>query len=127
MSATWTFRRQPDLVKVSTLAALTAAIAFVPTPLRADQGGISFWPPGAFGSLAATPVTPEPPQFEGLWGIRREESPQGLERVADPRNLAIGRNPNGGKADDQKIATSDVGKNKRATPCSISYEKISIC
>ena len=27
-------------------------------PARADQGGISFWLPGAFGSLAATPVTP---------------------------------------------------------------------
>jgi hypothetical protein len=47
--------------------------------------------------------------------------------MADLRNLAVGRNPNGRKADDQKIATSDIGKNKRATPCSISYEKISIC
>jgi hypothetical protein len=27
-------------------------------PAKADQGGISFWLPGAFGSLAATPVTP---------------------------------------------------------------------
>ncbi len=29
-----------------------------PRPSRADQGGISFWLPGAFGSLAATPVQP---------------------------------------------------------------------
>ena len=25
---------------------------------RADQGGVSFWLPGAFGSLAATPLVP---------------------------------------------------------------------
>ncbi len=59
MSATCSFRRRlRDLVRSSALAALTAAVAFAPTPLRADQGGISFWLPGAFGSLAATPVTP---------------------------------------------------------------------
>src|SRR5262249_32791427 len=38
--------------------ALTATLAFAATPARADQGGISFWLPGAFGSLAATPTTP---------------------------------------------------------------------
>jgi hypothetical protein len=62
MPATWLFRlsrhRLPDLLKSSVLAALAAAIAFASTPLRADQGGIGFWLPGAFGSLAATPVTP---------------------------------------------------------------------
>ncbi len=29
-----------------------------PDAARADQGGIGFWLPGAFGSLAATPLTP---------------------------------------------------------------------
>src|SRR5262249_59688257 len=28
------------------------------SPALADQGGISFWLPGAFGSLAAAPLTP---------------------------------------------------------------------
>jgi hypothetical protein len=29
-----------------------------PTPALADEGGLSFWLPGTFGSLAATPGTP---------------------------------------------------------------------
>ena len=42
---------------------LTAALAFAcmsagNTPAAADQGGVSFWLPGAFGSLAATPLVP---------------------------------------------------------------------
>jgi hypothetical protein len=59
MSATRLFRhRLLDPVRSSVLAALTAAVALAPIPSRADQGGISFWLPGAFGSLAAAPVTP---------------------------------------------------------------------
>ena len=38
------------------VGALMTAVAG--TAARADQGGISFWLPGAFGSLAATPLTP---------------------------------------------------------------------
>jgi hypothetical protein len=30
----------------------------LPQPSRADQGGIGFWLPGTFGSLAATPMQP---------------------------------------------------------------------
>jgi hypothetical protein len=57
MPATWSFRRRlHDLLKSSVLVALATAIASA--PVRADQGGISFWLPGAFGSLAATPVAP---------------------------------------------------------------------
>src|SRR5262245_19868681 len=33
-------------------------IAGEATPAMADAGGVSFWLPGAFGSLAATPVVP---------------------------------------------------------------------
>jgi len=40
------------------LAALTSASLLLLEPAQADQGGLSFWLPGAFGSLAATPVTP---------------------------------------------------------------------
>src|SRR4029077_1476256 len=32
--------------------------ALLPQPSRADQGGIGFWLPGTFGSLAATPMQP---------------------------------------------------------------------
>lgn len=57
MRATWFFgQRQRKFFKSS--AAITAAVTLLAAPARADQGGISFWLPGAFGSLAATPVTP---------------------------------------------------------------------
>ena len=41
------------------LAALTIAVAaLAPQASRADEGGVSFWLPGLFGSLAAVPVQP---------------------------------------------------------------------
>jgi len=33
-------------------------LTFVPKPAAADEGGVSFWIPGFFGSLAATPLQP---------------------------------------------------------------------
>jgi hypothetical protein len=36
----------------------TCAVAFAPKPVVADEGGVSFWVPGFFGSLAATPQQP---------------------------------------------------------------------
>ena len=36
----------------------TCAVALVPKPAAADEGGVSFWVPGLFGSLAATPQQP---------------------------------------------------------------------
>ena len=45
----------------SPLAAVTlavAAITAVPTIARADEGGVSFWIPGFYGSLAAAPQQP---------------------------------------------------------------------
>ena len=40
------------------LAAALAVTCFATRPALADEGGISFWLPGNFGSLAATPGTP---------------------------------------------------------------------
>jgi hypothetical protein len=40
--------------------AALGAIAALPRPAMADQGGVSFWVPGMFGSLAASPLTPGP-------------------------------------------------------------------
>src|SRR5437868_6832725 len=37
---------------------LTAAILLIPQLSRADEGGVSFWVPGLFGSLAAAPQQP---------------------------------------------------------------------
>src|SRR5262245_36390254 len=36
----------------------SAAAAFARDAANADEGGISFWLPGTFGSLAAAPTTP---------------------------------------------------------------------
>jgi hypothetical protein len=44
------------IVSVGLLAAVVLSSA--PEQARADQGGVSFWLPGAFGSLAATPLQP---------------------------------------------------------------------
>jgi hypothetical protein len=40
------------------LAASLAVACFAAQPALADEGGISFWLPGNFGSLAAAPGTP---------------------------------------------------------------------
>src|SRR5215831_18528544 len=41
------------------VAAVVASLAMaLPAPSRADEGGISFWVPGLFGSLAALPGVP---------------------------------------------------------------------
>lgn len=40
------------------LIAASAMLAFSPGISRADESGISFWLPGLYGSLAATPTTP---------------------------------------------------------------------
>jgi len=42
----------------SIVCLLTCALAFVPNTAAADEGGVSFWIPGLFGSLAATPQQP---------------------------------------------------------------------
>jgi hypothetical protein len=39
-------------------AGLALTVSLTPGPSRADEGGLSFWVPGFFGSLAATPQTP---------------------------------------------------------------------
>jgi hypothetical protein len=49
---------------VNWIRALKASLTIVATievlspPARADEGGVSFWVPGTFGSLAATPQQP---------------------------------------------------------------------
>lgn len=37
---------------------VSCAVMWWPAPAAADEGGVSFWTPGLFGSLAATPVQP---------------------------------------------------------------------
>src|SRR5512144_3021780 len=40
------------------MATLGWAVAAIPSPAFADAGGVGFWLPGIFGSLAATPTVP---------------------------------------------------------------------
>ena len=45
------------LVAATTVAAMAASV-FMPRPAVADEGGVSFWVPGLYGSLAAVPLQP---------------------------------------------------------------------
>jgi hypothetical protein len=45
-------------VRRATTCAVVAAMALFPLVSRADEGGVSFWVPGFFGSLAAVPQQP---------------------------------------------------------------------
>ena len=47
---------RPLLLSATALA--IAVVALAPQTSRADEGGVSFWLPGLFGSLAAVPVQP---------------------------------------------------------------------
>ena len=44
--------------RLSGALAATALALFFPQTVRADESGISFWLPGLYGSLSATPTTP---------------------------------------------------------------------
>jgi hypothetical protein len=69
-------------------ALLGAAIA-VPTIALADEGGVSFWIPGFFGSLAATP---QQPGFS-LASIYYHTTVSAGADVARAREITIGRIP----------------------------------
>jgi hypothetical protein len=43
------------LLRVAAIAAVTTAVG---APAKADEGGLSFWIPGFFGSLSAVPQVP---------------------------------------------------------------------
>jgi hypothetical protein len=49
---------QPNITRRALGGAFALAVmlgALAPTVALADEGGVSFWVPGTFGSLAATP------------------------------------------------------------------------
>lgn len=57
MEEGWKRNRRPAGITLSMLG-LGAALLARPEPLFADESGVSFWIPGFFGSLAATPSVP---------------------------------------------------------------------
>jgi hypothetical protein len=64
-----------------------AALVLCPAISRADEGGISFWLPGQYGSLAATPQTPG----WALGSIYYHTSVTGSGNVAAAREITVGR------------------------------------
>lgn len=65
----------------------SAVLALSPNMARADEGGVSFWLPGLFGSLAAVPATPG----WSLGSIYYHTSVSGGGNVAAAREIQIGR------------------------------------
>src|SRR5262252_6592022 len=52
-------RIMPNFRQLAALAAaFAAAVSGTSEPAHADSGGVSFWLPGVFGSLAAAPAVP---------------------------------------------------------------------
>ena len=67
--------------------AASAVLALSPEISRADEGGVSFWLPGFFGSLAAAPVTPG----WSLGSIYYHTSVSAGGNVAAAKEIQIGR------------------------------------
>ena len=82
--------------------ALAAALAFVSQASLADEGGVSFWIPGFFGSLAATP---QQPGFS-LANIYYHTTVSAGADVARAREITIG-----------KIPVNLVGESERQLGC----------
>src|SRR5213080_5252609 len=68
-------------------AAIGAALALPASLESADEVGESFWTPGSFGSLAATPAQPG---FSVTWNYYHTDTSAGSE-VARARLIRIGR------------------------------------
>jgi hypothetical protein len=73
----------------ATVGIVTAALALGAQPASADEGGISFWLPGIFGSLAAAP---QQPGFS-LVSMYYHTSVSAGASVARAREISIGRLP----------------------------------
>jgi hypothetical protein len=73
------------------LAAYIVANFGVITAARADEGGVSFWLPGIFGSLAATPLQPG----WALNAVTYHTSVSAGGDVARAREITIGQFPVG--------------------------------
>ena len=75
------WRRQLKVAGAAALLALPFQVA------HADEGGVSFWLPGLFGSLAAVPVTPG----WSLAEIYYHTSVSASGNVAAAKEIQIGR------------------------------------
>ena len=76
-------------VRVFATAAIAAmtALVFLPRPSVADEGGVSFWVPGIYGSLAAAPQQPG----WSLGTVYYHTSVSASGNVAAAREVTVGR------------------------------------
>ena len=80
-------RGTPRDARTICLAALLGGLLTAPTAAVADEGGVSFWLPGLFGSLAAAPLQPG-------WSVTAMEYYDSVRAggdVALAREISIGR------------------------------------
>jgi hypothetical protein len=81
------FARRRSRRLIAAAALVAGAIASVPTGSFADEGGVSFWLPGLFGSLASVPLSPG-------WTVNETYYHWGGQAGADvsaAREITIGR------------------------------------
>jgi hypothetical protein len=71
------------------IATIAAGLALGPDISRADESGVSFWVPGLYGSLAATPTTPG----WSIAAIYYHTSVNASGSVAAAREIQVGRIP----------------------------------
>src|SRR5262249_41009174 len=83
------FSRRPPGKHSAAIAALAAASVLCSQAARADEGGVSFWLPGFFGSLAASPLQPG----WSLTSIYYHTSVSAGAEVATAREITTGRIP----------------------------------
>src|SRR5262245_524757 len=82
-------RGKRGLLARAGLASLIAGLTLLAPAARADEGGVSFWIPGFFGSLAASPLVPGWMQTE----IYYHTSVSAGANVALAREFQLGRVP----------------------------------
>lgn len=82
-------RRRGRVGTPAALLAAAATMALAATPAAADEGGVSFWLPGIFGSLAAAPLQPG----FSLASIYYHTSVTASGSVARAREINAGRLP----------------------------------
>ena len=98
---------------ITAVAATLVCLAVPGKPALADEGGVSFWLPGLFGSLAATPQTPG----FSLATIYYHTSVKAGADVAFARQVSRGNItvPFTGNVDINLKARADLGMACRAT------------
>ena len=99
-------------------------LALYASPANADEGGVSFWLPGEFGSLAAAPLVPG--WSIGIINIYEQSSASGAVAAAREitiNNLKSNVNVN---LNLQRIPVKLTRSRRGGSSCGILHEKVSV-